>query len=81
MLGHELIASGVANCAGNDDVALVLAVLGVDQDVGPAVAGILDDLLGRGDDVGVEARQRVAGVWLLREVHCSASSFPIRRAT
>src|SRR5207342_3087604 len=36
----------------DDDVALVLAVLGVHQDVGAAVAGVLDDLLDGRDGAG-----------------------------
>src|SRR5690606_22372110 len=33
----------------DDDVALVLPILGVDQDVGPPVAGVLQDVLDRTD--------------------------------
>ena len=47
-LAMKLMASGVAHLRGDDEVALVLAVLVVDQDEHPAVAGVLDDVLGRG---------------------------------
>jgi hypothetical protein len=43
----KLIASGVAICAGNHEIALVLAVLVVDEDEHAPVAGLLDDLLDR----------------------------------
>ena len=61
-LAMKLIASGVAHLRRDDEVALVLAVLVVDQDEHPAVAGVLDDVLERrhspreGDPPGVPAR-------------------------
>ena len=42
----KLIASGVAICAGNDEVALVLPVLVVDQNEHATVARLVDDFLG-----------------------------------
>ena len=48
-LAMKLIASGVAICAGNDQVALVLAVLVIDQDEHAAIARLLDDFLDRGE--------------------------------
>ena len=44
-LAMKLMTSGVAICAGIDEVALVLAVLGVDQDDHAAVAQVLEDLV------------------------------------
>ena len=49
MAGHEVDLVRRRELGRDDDVALVLAVLGVDQDVGPAVAGILQDVLDRAD--------------------------------
>ena len=45
VLGHEVDLVGRGELGRDDDVALVLPVLGVDQDVGPALAGVLDDVL------------------------------------
>ena len=45
VLGHEVDLLGRGQLGRDDDVALVLPVLGVDQDVGPPVAGVLDDVL------------------------------------
>ena len=59
MLGHEVDGLGRRPLRGNDKVALVLAILVVDQDEHPALAGLLDDVLGRrldlaeGDPPGV----------------------------
>ncbi|MNI71200.1 hypothetical protein D3C73_1270610 [compost metagenome] len=49
MLDHEIDLIRRRELGRNDDVALVLPVLGVDQDVGPPVAGVLDDVLDRAD--------------------------------
>jgi hypothetical protein len=43
--GHEVDRIGRHHLRGDDQVAFVLAVLVVDQDEHPAVAGFLDDLL------------------------------------
>ena len=48
----KLIASGVANCGGDRQVALVLAVLVVDDDHEPARADLLDRLLDRRERPG-----------------------------
>ena len=55
VLGHEVDLLGRGQLGRDDDVALVLAVLGVDEDVGPALAGVLDDVLDRRDRVVVGA--------------------------
>ena len=47
VLGHEVDGLGRRPLRGNDEVALVLAILVVDQDEHPALAGFLDDVLGR----------------------------------
>ena len=47
MLGHEVDGVGRRHLRGDDEVALVLAVLGVDQDDHAPVAQILDDLVDR----------------------------------
>src|SRR5262249_41717045 len=62
---HEIDRSGRRHLRGNDDVALVLTALVVDEDEHAAVARVLDDVLDRRDD--------------LDETH--ARSFPRRRAT
>jgi hypothetical protein len=59
---HEIDGRRGAHLGGDDDIALVLAVLVIDQDVHAAVAGFLDDLLdgdqhGRFVIVGQEAFQ------------------------
>ncbi len=41
----KLIASGVANCGGDDEIALVLAVGVVDDDHHPPVPDLLDCIL------------------------------------
>ena len=50
VLGHEVDGSGVAELGRDDEVALVLAVLVVDQHEHAAGAGVLDQLVGRGED-------------------------------
>src|SRR6185436_21098667 len=52
MLGHEIDLLGRRELRRNDQVAFVLPVLGVDQDVHAAIACLLDDLLNRRDRVG-----------------------------
>ena len=47
VLGHEVDGVGRRHLRGDDEVALVLAVLGVDQDDHAAVAQVLDDLVDR----------------------------------
>ena len=51
MRRHEVDRVRRAHLGGDDEVALVLAVLVVDEDEHPAVARVLDDLLHRGDRV------------------------------
>ena len=53
---HEVDRGRRAHLRRDDEVALVLAVLVVDEDEHPAVARVLDDLLDRGDRVGVVVR-------------------------
>ncbi len=51
----KLIASGVAICAGNDEIALILPVVIVDQDEHAAVACLVDDRLGADQHFGIAA--------------------------
>ena len=44
VLGHEVDGVGRGHLRGDDQIALVLAVLGIDQDDHAAVAQIVDDL-------------------------------------
>jgi hypothetical protein len=46
VLGHEVDRVGRRHLRGDDEVALILAVLVVDQDEHPAVARLVDDRLG-----------------------------------
>ena len=46
MLGHEVDRVGRRHLGGDDEIALILAVLVVDQDEHAAVARLVDDLLG-----------------------------------
>ncbi len=48
MLGHEVDRFGRRPLRRDHEVALVLAVLVVDEDEHPTLAGFLDDVLGRG---------------------------------
>jgi hypothetical protein len=50
--GHEVDRVRRGELGGDDEVALVLAVLVIDQDEHAAAAGLLDQLLGGGDEVG-----------------------------
>ena len=49
MTGHEVDRVGRGELRGDDEVALVFAVLVIDQDEHPAVAGFLDQFLGGGE--------------------------------
>src|SRR5690606_6341513 len=49
VLGHEIDLFRRRELGRDDDVALVLPILGVDQDVGPPVAGVLENVLDRTD--------------------------------
>jgi hypothetical protein len=51
VLGHEVDVFGRRHLRRNDDVAFVLAILGIDEDEHAPIAGVLDDFLGRGDEV------------------------------
>ena len=51
VLGHEIDRLGRRHLRRDDEIALVLAVLVVDQDEHAAVARLLDDLLDRRDDL------------------------------
>ena len=51
MTGHEIdLLRGREGC-GDDQVTLILAILGIDQDIHAAIAGVLDDLVNRGNGV------------------------------
>ena len=52
MGGHEVDRIGRRHLRRNDQIALVLAVLVIDENAHAAIAGILDDLLDAGDRVG-----------------------------
>ena len=45
VLGHEIDGVGIGHLGGNDDVALVLAVLVVDEDDHAPLLDVLNDLL------------------------------------
>ncbi len=45
VLGHEVDLVRRGELGGDDDVALVLPILGVDQDEGAPLPGVLDDVL------------------------------------
>ena len=49
--GHEVDRIGRRELGGDDEVALVLPVLVIDQDEHAAAPRLLDQLLGRGDEV------------------------------
>ena len=51
--GHEVDGDGRRHLGRDDEVALVLAVLVVDKEEHPPVAGVVDDLVDRGDRVGI----------------------------
>ncbi|MNR15881.1 hypothetical protein D3C85_1324400 [compost metagenome] len=46
---HEVDLIRRGELGRNDDVALVLAILGIHQDVGAAIAGVLENVLDRAD--------------------------------
>ncbi len=75
VLGHEVDGVGRGHLRGDDEVALVLAVLGVDQDDHAAVAQILDDL--------VDGRQEALalGVDHMRQALCRHRRSSSSRAT
>ena len=50
VLGHEIDGVGRCHLRGDDEVAFVLAVLGVDQDDHAPVAQVLDDLVDRREE-------------------------------
>ncbi len=58
----KLIASGVANCAAIDEVALVLAIGGVDDHDELAVADVVDRLVDRRERRGLFDPQRVVAI-------------------
>ena len=47
VLGHEVDGVGRRHLRGDDEIALVLAILGIDQDDHAAVAQVIDDLVDR----------------------------------
>ncbi len=47
---HEVDRGRRRHLRGDDEIALILAVLVVDEDEHAAVAGLVDDLLGRGEE-------------------------------
>ena len=73
MLGHEIDGVGRRHLRRDDEVALVLALLGVDQNEHAAVARILDHLLDGGEELMV--------VGLANEVHEMRPSCSLKRAT
>ena len=46
---HLVDAFGRGELRGDDDVALVLAIVGIDQDEGPAIARFVDNLIDSGN--------------------------------
>ncbi len=64
MLGHEVDGVGRRHLRRDDEVALVLALLGIDEDEHAPVAGVLDDLLdGRERRVVAGLADNVHGQW------------------
>jgi hypothetical protein len=47
MLRHEIDGVGRRHLCGNDEIALILAILVIDQDEHPAVAGVFNNFFGR----------------------------------
>ena len=72
VLGHEVDGVGGRHLRRDDEVALVLALLGIDQNEHPAVARILDHLLDRGEEL------MAFGLW--RNRHGASLSCSPRRA-
>ena len=76
VLGHEVDGVGRRHLRRDDEVALVLALLGVDQDEHAAVARILDHLLDGGEELMVlglaDARSRDAAFLLSASARRSA---------
>ena len=77
---HEVDRVGCRALGGNDQIALVLAVLVVDQDEHAALAGLLEDFLDRGE-IGLIGRIAQTGdeVGFLDRLHNQMLS--ARRAT
>ena len=73
MLGHEVDGVGRRHLRRDDQVALVLALLGVDQDEHAAVARILDHLLDR--------REKLMVAGLGHDGHGVSPSCSLKRAT
>ena len=73
VLGHEVDGVGRRHLGRDDEVALVLALLGIDQDEHAAVARILDHLLDR--------RQELVVVGFGHDGHGASPSCCLRRAT
>ncbi len=73
MACHEVHMFRRGKIGRNDQVALILPVLCIDQDIHPAIAGIFDDLVNRGDCLMEFAAH---------SAYCpSGASAPIIRAT
>ena len=73
MPGHEVDVFRRYKVGGDNEVSLIFPVLGIHQDVHPAIAGVLDNLVNRGD-CAVKFAAHLA--------YCpSGASAPIIRAT
>ncbi len=51
MLGHEIDLLGRGHLSGDDHIPLILTVLGVHENVRPALAGVLDDVFDGGNGI------------------------------
>ena len=56
VLGHEVDRVGSRHLGGDDEIALILPILVVDQDEHPAVARLVDQFLGRGEEAALHQR-------------------------
>jgi hypothetical protein len=56
VLGHEVDRVGGRHLGGDDQIALILAILVVDQDEHPAVAGLVDQFLGGREEAALHQR-------------------------
>ena len=59
MAGHEVDRLGRGHLRGNDQIALILAVVVVDQDEHPAVARLVDDRFRADQHFGVAALKQL----------------------
>ena len=73
--GHEVDRVGRRHLRRNDEVALILAVVVVDEDEHPAVAGLVDDRFGADQHFGVAALEQ-----FFEPAERVGGRIPVRRA-